>query len=133
MSQREIVVLTDIALITCVVQRGQADKIIDAARAAGSQGATVNFAKGMGVRERLGVLGVAVDVAKEVIHVVVSTEQQERVFEQMYLAGDLDAPGMGIMYITPLEKAATYVPHEVLQRLLPEEGQAESAAGESKT
>ena len=117
MTKREIVVLTDVSLITCVVQRGLADKIIQAARAAGSQGATVNFAKGMGIRERLGILGVAVDVEKEVIHVVVSSEQQERVFEQMYLAGELDTPGMGIMYLTPLEKAATYVPEEVLQKL----------------
>ncbi len=117
MTKREIIVLTDVSLITCVVQRGLADKIIQAARAAGSQGATVNFAKGMGIRERLGILGVAVDVEKEVIHVVVSTEQQERVFEQMYLAGELDTPGMGIMYLTPLEKAATYVPEEVLQKL----------------
>ena len=61
--------------------------------------------------------GVAVDVEKEVVHVVVSTEQQERVFEQMYLAGELDTPGMGIMYITPLEKAATYVPDEILRKL----------------
>jgi nitrogen regulatory protein P-II 1 len=117
MKKREIIVLTDVSLITCVVQRGLADKIIKAARAAGSQGATVNFAKGMGIRERLGVLGVAVDVEKEVIHIVVSTEQQERVFEQMYLAGELDTPGMGIMYVTPLEKAATYVPDEVLRKL----------------
>ena len=117
MTKREIVVLTDVSLITCVVQRGVADKIIQAAREAGSQGATVNYAKGMGIRERLGILGVAVDVEKEVIHVVVSTEQQERVFEQMYLAGELDTPGMGIMFLTPLEKAATYVPDEVLKKL----------------
>jgi len=117
MTKREIVVLTDVSLITCVVQRGLADKIIEAARQAGSQGATVNFANGMGIRERLGILGVAVDVEKEVIHVVVSMEQQDRVFEQMYLAGELDTPGMGIMFLTPLEKAATYIPDEVLRKL----------------
>jgi nitrogen regulatory protein PII len=131
MTKREIVALTDVALITCVVQRGIANKIIAAARAAGSQGATVNFAKGMGIRERLGILGVAVDVEKEVIHIVVSTEQQERVFEQMYLAGELDTPGMGIMYVTPLEKAATYVPDEVLQKLAPDvEGKQATADGD---
>jgi hypothetical protein len=27
---------------------------------------------------------------------------------------------MGIMYVTPLEKAATYVPDEVLQKLAPD-------------
>ena len=70
----------------------------------------------MGVRERLGVLGVAVEVEKEVVDIVVSKEQVERVFERMYLAGNLDTPGMGIMYITPLDKAATYIPPDVLKK-----------------
>ena len=48
MAQREITVLKDVALITCVVQRGAAEPIINAARQAGAQGATVNFGKGMG-------------------------------------------------------------------------------------
>ena len=117
MAQREITVLKDVALITCVVQRGIADNIINAARQAGAQGATVNFGRGMGMRERLGVLGVAVEVEKEVIQVVVSTEQVDRVFETMYLAGKLDTPGMGIAYITQLEKAATYIPPEVLAKV----------------
>jgi len=117
MKARRITVLTDVALITCVVQRGVGDKIVAAAREVGAQGATVHFAKGKGVRERLGVLGVAVNVEKEVIHIVVSSDQVERVFEAMYLAGNLDTPGMGIMYITELDKAATYVPLEVLEKL----------------
>jgi len=117
MAQREITVLKDVALITCVVQRGIADDIIAAARQAGAQGATVNFGRGMGMRERLGILGVAVEVEKEVIQVVVSTEQVDRVFETMYLAGKLDTPGMGIAYITQLEKAATYIPPEVLAKV----------------
>ena len=117
MAQREITVLKDVALITCVVQRGIADDIISAARQAGAQGATVNFGRGMGMRERLGILGVAVEVEKEVIQVVVSTEQVDRVFESMYLAGNLDTPGMGIAYITQLEKAATYIPPEVLAKV----------------
>ena len=117
MTHREMIVLTDVALITCVVQRGVAEDIIKAAREAGAQGATVNFANGMGVRERLGLLGVAVNVEKEVISIVVSKEQAERVFESMYLAGRLDTPGMGIMYMTPLDKAATFVPPEVMEQL----------------
>jgi nitrogen regulatory protein PII len=117
MIKREITVLKDVALITCIVQRDVANTIIKAAREAGVQGATVHFARGTGIRERLGLLGVAVEVEKEVINIVVSSEQVERVFEKMYLAGNLDTPGMGIMYITPLEKAATYIPPEVLKKL----------------
>lgn len=117
MIKREITVLKDVTLITCIVQRDVADVIIKAAREAGVQGATVNFARGTGIRERLGLLGVAVEVEKEVINIVVSKEQVERVFEKLYLAGNLDTPGMGIMYITPLEKAATYIPPDVLEKL----------------
>lgn len=114
---REITVLTDVALITCIVQRGAADTIVAAAQAVGAQGATVHFGRGSGVRERLGLLGVAVDAEKEIINIVVSTEQVDRVFDSIYLAGNLDTPGMGIMYVTPLEKAATYIPAEVIERV----------------
>ena len=114
---RKVTVLTDVILITCIVQRGAAENIIHAARDAGAQGATVHFARGMGVRERLGILGVAVEVEKEVINIVVSSEQAQRIFEKMYLAGNLDTPGMGIMYITHLEKAATYIPPAILEKI----------------
>ena len=117
MSEREITVLTDVALITCIVQRGLADAALEAARDAGAQGATVYYAKGMGIRERLGILGVAVEVEKEVINIVVSMDQADRVFEKIYLATNLDTPGMGIIYITPLDKAATYVPPDIIKKL----------------
>lgn len=117
MSQRNITVLTDVCLITCIVQRGAADAIVKASREAGAQGATVCFAQGTGIRERLGLLGVAVEVEKEIVNVVVSTDQADRIFERMFLAGKLDTPGMGFMYITPLDKAATYIPAEVVEKL----------------
>ena len=60
MTQREITVLTDVALITCIVQKGLAEPMVDAAREAGAQGATVYYARGSGVRERLGILGIVV-------------------------------------------------------------------------
>jgi nitrogen regulatory protein P-II 1 len=117
MDQREITVLTDVTLITCIVQKGLADPMVDAAREAGAQGATVHYARGSGIRERLGILGIAVEVEKEVINIVVARDQVDRVFERMYLAGHLDTPGMGFIYVTPLEKAATYIPREVEERL----------------
>ena len=117
MSGRKITYLSDVALITCIVQRGAGDDIVRAAQDAGAQGATVYYAKGGGIRERLGVLGVAVEVEKEVVNIIVSTAQKEMVFNSIYLAGQLDTPGMGIAFITPLDKAATYVPPEVLDRL----------------
>ena len=104
MIKREITVLKDVALITCIVQRDVANTIIKAAREAGVQGATVHFARGTGIRERLGILGVAVEVEKEVINIVVSSEQVERVFEKMYLAAN---GGATINLVTPLVLTAS--------------------------
>jgi nitrogen regulatory protein PII len=123
MPDREVVVLTEVALVTCVVQKGMADDIVKACRDAGAQGATVYYARGTGVRERLGLLGVAVEVEKEVINVVAPNDQIDRIVEVMYLAGKLDTPGMGFLYVTPLEKAATHVPRDVLERLRSRRGE----------
>ncbi len=130
MSKAAITVLTDVALITCIVQRGVADKMVRAAREAGAQGATVFYARGSGVRERLGILGVAVDVEKEVINIVVSSDQVDRIFERLFLAGDLGTPGMGFMYVSPLEKAATYIPDEVMQRVAEKQSNGDSSGDE---
>jgi len=117
---KEITVLTDASLITCIVQRGIADTIVRAATEAGAQGATIYHAHGSGVRERLGVLGLAVEVEKEVVNIVVANDQRDRIFEKIYFAGQLDTPGMGLVYVTPLEKMATYIPREVADRLAEE-------------
>lgn len=116
MSKKNIVVLTDLNLITCIVQKGAADDIVKAAVAEGVQGGTIHYARGTGIRERLGILGVAVESEKEVINIVVSTEMTDRIFEAIYFAGKLDTPGMGIMYVTPLIKAATYVPPHLIKQ-----------------
>ena len=67
---REFTILSDVSMITCVVQRGKADQVVQAAQDAGAQGATIYYGYGSGVRERLGILGLAVDVEKEVITLI---------------------------------------------------------------
>ena len=87
MSNREIVVLTNISMITAVVQRGIADVIVRAAIEAGAQGATIYYGRGSGVRERLGVLGLAVEAEKEIVKILIANDEVDRVFEQIYEAG----------------------------------------------
>jgi nitrogen regulatory protein PII len=73
--------------------------------------------RGTGIRERLGILGVAVDAAKDVISVLVSSEQIDIVAGNIFKAGQFDTPARGFLYITPLEKVATYIPEAVKDRL----------------
>ncbi len=115
----ELIILTDVVLITCIVQRGAAEAAVQAARRAGAQGATIFYARGSGVRQKhLGVLGVTVSAEKEVIYIVAASDQADRIFDKIFTAAKLDTPGMGMIYMTPLEKMATYVPGEIIERFL---------------
>jgi len=118
MSKHDITYLTDVSLLTCVVQAGLRDKVLKAARDAGaSTGAISHSARGIGVRERLGLLGVAVETQKDVINILVSTEQIDLVYDTVFTAAGLDTPGRGFIYVTPLEKASTYIPESVRERI----------------
>jgi len=113
----QLIVLTDAVLLTAIVQRGAADLVVQAAQEAGAQGATIFHARGTGVRQKhLGILGLTVNSEKEVIYIVVPSEQADRMFERIFVSAKLDTPGMGILWMTNLEKMATYVPHEVAAR-----------------
>ena len=117
MSDRHIIKLTDVKLITCVLQNGLAEDVLEAAKNVGVQGATVSYARGTGIRDRMGLMGVVIDEQKEVIRIIVSEEQASRVFEAMHLAAGLDTPGKGIIYISDLENVATYIPEDILKSI----------------
>ena len=117
MKKRTITYLTDANLITCVLQKDLAEPVLEAAKNSGAQGATISYAQGTGIRERMGLLGVTIDEQKEVIRIIVSHEQSELVFETMYLAGQMDKPGNGIMFMSKLERVATYIPDDVFEKL----------------
>lgn len=113
----EMIVLVDVVLITAIVQRGTADLVVQAAQEAGAQGATIFHAQGTGVRQkRMGLLGLTINAEKEVIYIVVPADQADQIFERIFVCAKMDTPGMGILWMTPLEKMATYVPHEVAAR-----------------
>lgn len=114
----EITYLTDACIIVCIVpsSTGASEKMLLAARDAGAGGAFGFNARGYGARERLGALGVAVETDKVVFNVLVSRDQLDIVFEAMFRAGDLHNPGAGWMYVTPVEKMATYVPESMVKK-----------------
>ena len=113
--KRSFTTLTDATLITAVVQSGYGEIITNALLDVGIEGSTIHAAMGVGIRERLGALGVAVDAEREVVSVMVSSDEVDRVFERI-LAGKLDIPGSGFMYATPLLQAATYVPPSIVSK-----------------
>lgn len=117
MSQSGMIVLTDAVLITAIVQRGMADLVVQTAQEAGAQGATIFHAHGTGVRQkRLGLLGLTINTEKEVIYIVAPENQADIIFERIFVCAKMDTPGMGILWVTPINRMATHVPHEVAAR-----------------
>ena len=68
--KRTFTTLTDATLITAVVQNGFGEVITDALLEVGIQGSTLHKAMGVGIRERLGAVGVAVDAERDVVNVL---------------------------------------------------------------
>ena len=93
-------------LIYCIVQRGKADRIVKKAMQAGAGGATIWFARGSGIREKLGLLGIAISPEKEVIMIITQPEQTDRVFNAIVKAGRLDVPGQGLAFVTEIKQLA---------------------------
>ena len=115
MAKRNVTYLTDALLITCVVQKDRAELVLEAAKNAGAQGATISYAQGTGIRERMGLIGVTIDEQKEVIRIIVSEDQSNLIFETLYQAGQMDKPGRGIMYMSKLDRVATYIPEDMVK------------------
>lgn len=70
---------------------------------AGSPGPTIAFGQGLGIRDKLGLLRIAISPEKELIRVVVDSFDAEEIFNAMVEEGKLDTPGMGFIYTMPVE------------------------------
>lgn len=95
----------DLKMIVAIVQRGKADDIVGAAIRAGAPAATVFYARGQGIRERLGILGLAIQPEKEVILIIVEEWLVDQVLAAMVKVGRLDQPGIGFVFAVAVERA----------------------------
>ena len=117
MSVSNIALLSDVVLVTCVVDHGKGDEVVKAARGAGAGGAFIHSARGVGARERVGLLAIAMEAEKDVVEFLVGSDQAEMVAYTIFNSVGLGRPGGGYIYLTPIEAAATYMPKEIRDRL----------------
>ena len=96
-------------LITCIVQRGEAEKVVDAAIAAGAAGATMYYGRGTGVRQKLGFAGKFIKAEKEIILIVTKREQTEKVFDAVVAAAGLTEKGNGFAFLHKLDRAIGFL------------------------
>lgn len=99
----------DTELITCILQRGVADRVVKAAMAAGAAGATMFYARGTGVRQKLGILGNFLSPEKEVVFVVTPRGETNTIFDAMVESGELSTPGRGFIFVQKVERALGFI------------------------
>jgi len=96
-------------LITCIVERGKADKVVSAAKKSGAEGATIFYGRGTGVREALGIKGRFIRPEKEIILIVTKYEQTDAVFDAVVKAADIDKKGNGFAFLHSLDRAVGFL------------------------
>ena len=95
--------MLDIKCIVAIVERGKAEKIVKASKAAGASGATIFYGRGTGESEVKRFLNVHIEASKEIILILIEREKKEQILEAMVKAGDLKKPGTGIIFTLPVK------------------------------
>jgi nitrogen regulatory protein P-II 1 len=117
MKRENVTYVTDACLINCVVPLGKADAVLKAARDLGVGGGIVYHGQGTGLRERLGLISIAVETEREIVVMVVANERRDLIIDELFRAAAMDSLSAGFIFVTPVEKMALYIPEESLKQL----------------
>lgn len=117
MKQQDVTYVTGANMVNCVVPSGRGDAVLKAARDLGVGDGVVYQGRGVGLRERLGMIGIAVEAEKEVVSFIVDEERRDIIIAELFKVIELDSPAAGYLFATPVEKLAVYIPEEVYDQL----------------
>lgn len=86
------------SLISCIVNRGFADDVMEAARKAGASGGTILNARGTGKEEDVKFFGVQLVPEKEILLILVKAEQRETILQSIKSVPLFAQPGSGLAF-----------------------------------
>lgn len=88
-----------------IVDRGNAESVIEAAEQAGARGATIINARGAGLHETSKLFAMVVEPEKEIVLMITDKQRTDSITTAIRSSTGLDQPGRGIMFV--VEVAAT--------------------------
>mgnify|MGYP006099109219 CR=1 FL=1 len=94
----------DLANVICTVQRGRGDNIVKAVLGLGVPMPVVTTGEGTGLREKLGLIRIALPAGKDVVHAVVSEHEATDILGALVDSGRLDQLGSGFIFESPLAR-----------------------------
>lgn len=93
-------------LIVTVVNKGKAEKVVEASKRAGAEGGTVIMGRGTGIHEKAKLFGITIEPEKEIVFTLTPKEITQTVMEAIIKDTDLNKPGKGIAFVLPVDKIA---------------------------
>lgn len=87
-----------------VVDKGNAEDVIDAATKAGSRGGTIFNARGSGIHETQKLFSMAIEPEKEVVMILSESNTTQDIVLSIKNNIDIDKPGKGIMFVLDVNK-----------------------------
>ena len=87
-----------------IVNRGKAEEVIEAAKAAGSKGGTIINARGSGVHETSKLFNMDIEPEKEIVMILTKEDITEAVVSSIRERLDIDKAGNGIIFIQNVNK-----------------------------
>lgn len=92
-------------LIITIVNRGGFDAVKEAAKAAGARGGTLLHGLGLGGEEAAKFLGISIQPEKDVVLIVVSKEDREKVMQTILETAGILTENRGICFSLPVDSA----------------------------
>ena len=92
-------------MITCIVNAGFSDTVMDAAKAAGAGGGTVMHGRGTANKEAEQFFKITVQPEKDIVMLIVPARIKDRVLHAIYKNAGLDTAGQGIAFSVPVNQA----------------------------
>ena len=93
-------------LIVTIVNKGDAEKVVNASREAGAEGGTILLGRGTGIHEQTRLFGMLIEPQKDVILTLVKRQISNQVLEAIIQRADLNKPGRGITFVIPVARVA---------------------------
>ena len=90
--------------IYTIVEKGNADDVIEAAQKAGSRGGTVMHARGSGSEEARKVFNMLIEPEKEIVLIISEEAKTKDIVESIRKETGIEEQGKGIIFITNVEQ-----------------------------
>lgn len=90
--------------IYTIVEKGNADDVIEAAQKAGSRGGTVMHARGSGSEEARKVFNMLIEPEKEIVLIISEEAKTKDIVESIRKETGIEEQGKGIIFVTRVEQ-----------------------------